>query len=358
MGARTLGASDTKPLDESPFAAFAGGVRVKVEARLRRRLASELRGVRAFGPEAASACAALSEVCLRGGKRLRAVLVCAGALCFNRRHDKSVLVEIGTAVELLHAYFLVHDDWIDGDLLRRGGPSAHGRLRGLYGQATGDAAAILAGDWGAAVASDWMAQLPLPAVTTTKLLSVFSQMQRAAIGGQMRDILANGEDIERTYRLKTASYTVQGPLTLGAIVGGASSRQLTAIRGFALPLGVAFQLRDDLIGLFGATQETGKPFGSDLRAGKRTLAASYALKLARGADRRIIADVFGNPKASQRQLRDAVGVFESVGAQKMVEKRIASLLRTAIRHLRLAPIREEGRELLVSAATALTLRSA
>jgi geranylgeranyl diphosphate synthase type I len=345
-------------LPKSHFLAFANGVRSKVETRLRRRLASELREQDKFGPEAASACEALSDLCLRGGKRLRAVLVCAGARCVSRRQNESLLIEIGAAVELLHAYFLVHDDWIDGDLVRRGGPSAHAQLRHMYGEAAGDAAAILAGDWGATVANEWMAQLPVPRAALTKLLSTFSQMQRAAIGGQMRDILANGNEIERTYEFKTASYTVQGPLTLGAIVGGATAQQLTAIGKVSIPLGVAFQLRDDLIGLFGAPAETGKPFGSDVRAGKQTMAAIYALRRARGSDRRVLTEVFGNPRASTRQLRDAVRVFDSIGAKRIVEERIACLLDSANHQIRLAPISEEGRQLLVSTATALALRSA
>ena len=110
---------------------------------------------------------------MRGGKRLRAALVSAGAQCFRPRRGDPLLIEIGAAVELLHAYFLVHDDWMDGDLVRRGGPSVHAHLRRLYGRPAGDAAAILAGDWGATVANDWMTQLPLPRSTSAKVCSAF-----------------------------------------------------------------------------------------------------------------------------------------------------------------------------------------
>ena len=134
-------------------------------------------------------------------------------------------------------------------------------------------------------------------------------------------------DVERTYELKTASYTVEGPLALGAIVSGATPKDLGAIQKFAIPVGIAFQLRDDLIGLFGVTADTGKPFGSDLRAGKPTVAAKYAISRARGSDRRILAEVFGNSRATVRQLHDAVRVFESVGAKQVVERRIARLLK-------------------------------
>ena len=122
-------------------------------------------------------------------------------------------------------------------------------------------------------------------------------------------------------------------------------------------MGIAFQLRDDLIGLFGVTADTGKPFGSDLRAGKPTVAAKYAISRARGSDRRILAEVFGNSRATVQQLHDAVRVFESVGAKQVVERRIARLLSMANHQLRLAPITDDGRQLLASAATALALRS-
>ena len=332
-------------------------MRAKVEARLRRRLATEVRNMEYIGPQAASACEALSDLCLRGGKRLRAALVSTGALCFRKPYDDKLLIDIGAAVELLHTYFLVHDDWMDGDLVRRGGPSAHAVLRRSHGQASGDAAAILAGDWGSAVENAWMAQLPLPPKTLTPVLTAFSRMQRDAVAGQLRDILAKDNDIELTYQLKTASYTVEGPINLGAIVAGATINDLRQIRRFATPVGIAFQLRDDLIGLFGSTTTTGKPFGSDLRAGKRTAVAVCALERARGSNRRIIAETFGNPRASNRQLKEAVHVIESVGAKSLVEQRIVELLELAERQLRVAPVSAAGRKLLASAASALVLRS-
>ena len=136
-----------------------------------------------------------------------------------------------------------------------------------------------------------------------------------------------------------------------------SAKDLEALRKFSVPVGVAFQLRDDLIGLFGAESDTGKPFGSDLRAGKYTAAAVYALNHARGSEQRLFTRVFGNPRASRRQLVQAVQVMESLGARDRVERRIRALLSLANRGLRDAPIREDGRELLASAANALALRS-
>jgi geranylgeranyl diphosphate synthase, type I len=349
--------SELTSASESSFLRFSEGVRRQVERELRHLLSGEMRVIHAVGPEAVSSCSALSDVCMRGGKRLRATLVCIGARCLRQRPNDALLIRIGAAVELLHAYFLVHDDWMDGDLVRRGGPSAHATLRNLYGKSAGDAAAILAGDWGATVANDWMAQLPLTSSRLRALLSTFSQMQRLAIGGQLRDTLVQGDDVEYTYRLKTASYTVQGPLALGAIAVGANSRALNALGRFAIPVGVAFQLRDDLLSLFGSESATGKPFGSDLRAGKHTMAARYAWTHVRGSDRRLLAEVFGNSRAPKRQLTQVVEMMDRLGTRRHVEQRIAKLLGQATGVLRAAPFKEQGRLLLASAANALALRS-
>jgi len=294
---------------------------------------------------------------LRGGKRIRATLVHVGALCFRKHVNQSLLEELGAAIELLHAYFLVHDDWMDGDLVRRGGPSAHAILREQFGQAAGDAAAILAGDWGATVANHWMSRLDLPKAALCHVLVAYYEMQRAAIYGQLRDSLARGVDIERTYALKTASYTVEGPLVLGALAMGVKPKDVKVLSGFATPLGVAFQLRDDLIGLFSSETETGKPFGSDLKAGKFTFVAGDALARARGNELRLLQSAFGNARATKAQLRDAVNIIESLGARERAERRIVQLLALAQHRLAKAPISAQGEALLLSAAQALALRS-
>jgi geranylgeranyl diphosphate synthase, type I len=339
------------------FLDFTRRLQPTIQRCLKRHLSAELTRLRPLGPEALTTCRALTDVCLRGGKRLRAALVVAGGRCFGERADDELLIEIGAAVEVLHTYFLVHDDWMDGDLERRGGLSAHAQLRNIYGQSKGDAAAVLAGDWGATIANDWMTQMSIAPRKLARVLGAFAAMQRAALGGQMRDILAQDKRIELTYRLKTASYTVEGPLVLGALVSGATSQQLETLHRFSLPAGVAFQLRDDLMSLFGSSKQTGKPFGSDLRAGKRTSVVLHALAAASGTDRKTIENVFGNPKATMRDLRAAVASIDHVGSRLHVERRIARLTANACRALQQPWISESARSLLTSSAFALAVRS-
>lgn len=339
------------------FLDFTRHLQPTIHRCLKQHLSTELARLRPLGPEAVTTCRALTDVCLRGGKRLRAALVVAGGRCFGKRVDDELLIEMGAAVEVLHTYFLVHDDWMDGDLERRGGLSAHAQLRKTYGQSKGDAAAVLAGDWGATIANDWMTQLRIPPRRLAHVLGAFAAMQRAALGGQMRDVLAQDKRIELTYRLKTASYTVEGPLVLGALVSGASSQQLETLHRFSLPAGVAFQLRDDLISLFGSSKQTGKPFGSDLRAGKRTAVALHALAAASGTERKTIEKAYGNPKATLSDLRAAVASIDRVGSRNHVERRIARLTAVACRALQQPWVSESARSLLTSSAFALAVRS-
>jgi geranylgeranyl diphosphate synthase type I len=181
-------------------------------------------------------------------------------------------------------------------------------------------------------------------------------MQVDAVLGQQLDMLSSAADIERVYELKTASYTVRGPLRLGALLAGGNTRLLTALDRYALPVGVAFQLRDDLLSAFGDPKETGKPFGSDLRSGKKTVLLSTAFKRARGREHRLLKRVVGNPRASDRDVRQAVEALERTGARATVERRIDELTASALLALRAGRLSPDGLALLEGAARALTLR--
>ncbi|MGC4066597.1 MAG: mevalonate kinase [Polyangiaceae bacterium] len=262
--ARTRSATHPSASSQEHFLGFLAKNKKRFDARLKSKLKAELRRFPRVGPTVKLTAGSLVELCERGGKRVRPGLLLAGCICVNDAPDLEVIADAGAALELLHGYFLVHDDWMDGDLVRRGGPSVHAALRDRLGSSSlGDAAAIMAGDWGVAVATDWMARLAIKPRILSQALQCFTAMQLAAVTGQIRDLLATDDRPEITYELKTASYTVSGPLKLGAILGRATKTQLQALDRFALPIGIAFQLRDDLIGVFSPESVTGKPFASD-----------------------------------------------------------------------------------------------
>jgi geranylgeranyl diphosphate synthase type I len=293
---------------------------------------------------------AARALCSRGGKRLRAALVVVGHRLGGGDGSLESVLPACCAVELLQAYFLIHDDWMDGDRLRRGGPAVHAALEGHFGSVhLAAAGAVLAGDYTLALATRQLARVDAPEGRWPLVLGRFAQMQLDAVVGQELDVLGDGSNLEEVYRLKTASYTVLGPLHLGlelCPMGSTSSRLLASLEAFAVPLGVAFQLRDDLIGAFADPKVTGKPLGGDLRSGKRTLLVSLALAR-RGTDvERLLSDVLGNPQASNADIQRTLAALDACGARTQVEQRIGALSRDASEALDAGGWSPEARALL------------
>lgn len=346
-----------KPLSNNPFLALLREVKPDVDVRLRGFLDAKLDTARARGPEVTSVLEALSNLCLRGGKRLRPALLVAGFRASRETDDWEVALDCGVALELLQAYFLIHDDWMDRDAFRRGAPSVHSALSKRFRSThLGASAAVLAGDYAAALATEALSRVDIPAKRMAALFASFAQMQADAVTGQQLDILSQAGNIEETYRLKTASYTVRGPLILGGLIAGAKPRLLEDLERFALPAGIAFQLRDDWLGLFGRTKSTGKPFGSDLKSGKRTLLVEYALSHGSKAQRAAIRRVFNNPKATKKQLQTAVKAIQDSGAARLSDQRMKQLTHNALEVLEASKLPKSGRTLLHGAVTFMTKR--
>lgn len=350
------GKASAKAIAPNAFVALLPAVQRDVDARLRSYFEAELGSARRHGGEVGELVAVIRDVCLRGGKRLRPALAVAGFRAVDEGQSFTPALEAGLVLELLHTYFLIHDDWMDGDAMRRGGPSAHVLLaRRFRSQRIGDASAILAGDYAIALATSALTRLKVPAKNCMAVSECFAEMQLAAVAGQQLDLTGGDGDVELTYALKTGSYTVAGPLRLGALLAGGRRRTLEALSAYARPLGVAFQLRDDLLSAFGDPAQTGKPLGNDLKSGKRTALIAHALRRARGKDRTLIRAVLGNPRASERALRQAVEAIERSGAREIVERRIDELVQASLGELDGA-VSKQGRALLEGAARALTAR--
>ena len=199
-------------------------------------------------------------------------------------------------MELLHAYLLIHDDFMDQDDVRRGGPTLH---RALGGDHLGQSLAILCGD----LCESWAYQLfggasPLAARTVEQVILGQMADLRAPRGRELTD----GEILD-VQRAKTGTYTFELPLHLGATLAGAAPPLLEALSAYARPLGMAFQIADDLLGTFGSPEQTGKPNASDLREGKRTLLVARALQSATPADAARLRAGLGDPDADVAELR-------------------------------------------------------
>lgn len=335
--------------------AWIGDVRRAVDGALVAYLEKKTRAAHELTGGDTTLVEAIAELTMRGGKRLRpAVLVAAYHAVAREGASVERVLPASCALELLQTYLLIHDDWMDGDDERRGGPSVHAALRTRVGDAKlGDALAILAGDLGSSYAWELLFENEMPARRTREVCDAFVRIHQEVVLGQQLDLLAT-PDVSRMQRLKTGSYTVSGPLRLGALLGDADATQLGILEAFGAPLGEAFQVRDDLLGTFGDPKVTGKPIGNDLRAGKRT-----ALVLeceATTTERRALDAVLGRADATDEAIGEAMALFEREGVRARVEARLESLLGQARAALASERLSRRGVEMLDDLVAALALR--
>ncbi len=348
------------PLDSerATFSALLESVRAEVDDRIAAIWERELGRRSAEGRTVCESLMAASDLCRRGGKRLRAGLVAAAYCAATGNENWRPVSAVCTAIELLQSYFLIHDDWMDDDEVRRGGPAVHARLRQVFGSThLGAAGGVLAGDYTLALAQRELVEAELESQTVVRLLAVLAEMQLDAVAGQQLDVLDPEPDFERVYQLKTGSYTVAGPLKLGVVAAGAGADWESFVEQFGLPLGVAFQLQDDLIGAFAPDATSGKPQGSDLSAGKKTLLLQLALQNGSAAQKSAIDAVFGKPQPGEPLLAAAIEALEASGARAGVEARIGGLVAEARQRLGDdCPLAPAGRRLFAGIADALTRR--
>ncbi|WP_394621974.1 polyprenyl synthetase family protein [Lentzea sp. JNUCC 0626] len=310
--------------------------------------------------------AELTGLIMAGGKRIRPTFAWWGwrAAGGSRRADDVVRALV--ALELLQCCALVHDDVMDRSATRRGKPSVHEtfaarHLRERWAGSSrqyGDSAAVLVGDLALAWADDALVTAGLPADALHRAWEPWQAMRTEMILGQHLDLLAvarREESMEHALRvaaLKTAAYTVERPLHLGAALAGASDDVVECLRAYGHDIGVAFQLRDDLIGVFGDPSVTGKPVGEDLREGKRTPLMSIALSRAQGdpvALRTLRQCLEGGDK-SERMIDDVCALLVDLGAVAVVEKHIARLADSGLASLDRAAIDADARHALVRLA--------
>ena len=332
-------------------------VRREVEARLAAIFERELVDADRLGPDVIALVDSLRDLTMRGGKRFRPALLLAAYRAVDDGAPESIALDAGAALELLQTYLLVHDDWMDRDDVRRGGPAVHALLAHHFGSRTmGDASALLAGDYASAMALEALASLKTNGERVARATQLFAQIQQDAIRGQQIDMVGRPQNIEMMHDLKTGSYTVRGPMLMGAILAGAEPSTLERLVRFARPLGVAFQLRDDLLGAFGHPKETGKPFGSDIRSGKKTAIADEALSRVGVSDRHVLSETLGRRDATDEEIKTVVALYERCGARAAVERRLSQLVKKATAALTGGELSKRGTALLLGAAATLTVR--
>ena len=335
------------------FEDLARRVRPAVDARLRTALDEAVLSARVLGRPVEAVVDALRSLALRGGKRWRAVLVAAAYEGCGGEGGAERVVMACLAFELLQAYLLVHDDWMDGDRTRRGGPSVHAALAEHFAsESLGAFAAVLAGDYACALAQEALLEVKATPACLLDAAREFARVQRDVTLGQTIDLVGgNAAPLDVTYTLKTSSYTVKGPLLLGAALAGAPAATRAALERHARPLGVAFQLRDDLLGAFGDPEVTGKPVGADLRRGKRTALVVEMEKDPHGS--RLLERVLGVSDAPEEELVAVSRRMVESGARARVEARVSALLDEAMGALEDPAVPPALRLVLTGAAAAL-----
>ncbi|MFB9570276.1 polyprenyl synthetase family protein [Saccharopolyspora hordei] len=329
-------------------------------------------------PAFQAAVVELAGFVLGGGKRIRPTFAwwgwrAAGGGAEGR--EAVAMLRAASALELLQACALVHDDLIDGSDTRRGGPTVHRRFEQVHresgfagdGEQFGMAAAVLLGDLALSWADDMLHGAGIPPAALARALRPWRAMRTEVLAGQYLDVLGQVRGDEtpqaalRICQLKSASYTVQRPLELGAEVAGASPEALEALRRFGSDIGVAFQLRDDLLGVFGDPGVTGKPAGDDLREGKRTVLIAEAAATAREKGDQEALDllhgVLGDPDLDEQRVEQAREVLTRLGAVAAVEERITDLTASALHALHGADLAEPAASRCAGLVDALTGRT-
>ena len=328
-----------------------------IEAELAAMLGRRLAELDFLGADVAAFDDVLGGLLRGPGKRLRPAFVYWGYRAAGGAptgSDADAALRVGCAVEFLHACALICDDLMDDSAVRRWEPAAHIRLAGPAGRhgwpgprpGFGRAAALVLGLQAFAWADAALCDAGLRPERLATVLRLFTTLRTEAIGGQYLDLVhaqrglarpATGEVLpvaeqigtaERIIRYKSAKYTVERPLQLGAAVAGAAGEG-SFLSGYGLPLGEAFQLRDDVLGVFGDPGATGKPAGEDIREGKQTLLLVLGQQMAGPAEQRVIETVPGNPAATEADIASFRSALAGCGALDAVERRIDGLARQA-----------------------------
>lgn len=315
-------------------------------------------GPSAKEPTTTALVRAVTELTLRGGKRVRPALAFHAAQCFEHGLDEVSLLDASLTTELLQTYLLIHDDVMDDDPLRRGGKSVHVSLAEQTGdEQIGRSLAILAGDLGCVMAQELLLVAELPRERLVGALAELVRMQWEVILGQHLDVIGGAEPAI-IHDAKTASYTTRGPVRLGAALAGADAEAMARLERYGTPLGRAFQVRDDYLGVFGKKSSLGKPVGADLRAGKRTELVEAALESASTTQRDLLLGVLGRADASDESIAAACQVIEETGAKGRSEALIDRLTGEALAALEGSGFREEGLQFLIGIACLLAERDA
>jgi len=349
-------------------------IRMRVHGDLTHFLAAQTRYLGEIGTELIPAAEAMSSFLLDSGKRLRPLFAYAGYIASGGADDDAVVKAVAS-LELLQACALIHDDLMDGSDTRRGKPSMHRHFESVHhneelsgsAQGYGESAAILLGDLALVWSDQMFHSSGISQSALLRSLTVHDEMRVELMAGQFLDIHEQAlatQSVARSLKIaryKSGKYTIERPLHFGAAIASEDSHHraiMTEIFSeFGLPLGEAFQLRDDLLGVFGDPATTGKPAGDDLREGKRTVLMAMTHDRANEHQEAVIATHFGDADLDMAGVEAIRTIIADTGAQAHVEALIEKLTMTALDALTRDEIDANAHALLSELATIAIRRS-
>lgn len=300
--------------------------RPQIEAFLDKFFADQAQRAAKISPLCAQSIKMYNEY-MHGGKMIRGCLTCLGYESAGGK-DLKAIVQVAAGIEIIHHFILIHDDWIDNDLLRHSKPTIHLQFEKIFQNKfkKGDklrwsgGMAVTLGDIGDWLGHQLIAQSNFPSSNKINALSLLGDNLVNTGFGQFIDItydLQPGFDWNKIIlirKLKTAYYTLVMPLMIGISLASKDKKRLQAVENFGFPVGIAFQLRDDYLGLFGQEKVTGKSSTNDLREGKKTLIIAKALQLLKGKEKKTLQNALGNPNLKESEIKKVKEIIFRSGA--------------------------------------------
>lgn len=314
----------------------------------------------------------IADFTMASGKRIRPAMLYYSYLSQGKADDKKIL-EVSMSIELTHTFLLIHDDIIDKDARRHGVPTIHERYKKVGRRLAknndnahfGNSMAMLAGDTAQAMANGIIFNSKFSPEIIIKALDKLQKIVYAIVPGEMLDVVmeargrASEEEVLEMYEGKTASYSFEGPLHMGAVLAGAGdNKTLDNLSRYALPLGKAFQIRDDILGVFGKEKKLGKPVGSDVIEGKQTLLVVKALELGNKKQKAVVRKYLGKKDLKKRELEDFRQAIKETGSLEYCQKLSEKFVKDALVALSKIDIKnEEARKFLHGIAEYMVLRN-
>jgi geranylgeranyl diphosphate synthase type I len=308
------------------------------------------------------------KMILSGGKRIRPIMMCVGYESAGGKQKQEIL-KTSVSIELIHAFVLMHDDIIDRDDFRHGVKTMHARYRD-YNKKTirkdadhfGQSISIILGDFIYSLGNQVLFESNFEFELIVHALNKVQSIVGLTCVGEIQDIYmeykntASEEEILAMYKNKTAKYTFEGPLQLGAILAGADDEFCDSITKFAVPIGIAFQLRDDILGVFGDSKKTGKPTDSDIAEGKQTFMVKRAFVNADRVQKRELKKIWGKGTITGDEIKKFQQIIVDTGAKMEVEEYMQNLISDSQQALDNMDLSGESKDFLYELANYLNKR--